>query len=782
MRTESHSRIMTTTRLDLAHVVRGGALLALLVVAGVPAAPAAGQVAQDAYVDAAARELVRLARARRETVDARILGYQATVRERHSIRAQAAVLEKLLYRRESVTRVAWERDGPTRMELLGARVLMPVAGVGERAPAEPGAFLRGLRWDPADPETLLLFDSTVVRHPLVAGSEADYRFASGDTAVIVLPGGTRVRVRELRILPRRPEPQLIAGSFWLEAETHALVQAYFRLAAPYDADLDASDLPALAHFIGITTDDGDPDDEGERVVIPGFLRPIRADLDFIALEYGLWDLTWWLPRRLAWRGAVRVVAATFPAAYERTYEDYTVRGDTTASFVPRPDSLPRGCRPVVRFVRSLETGAPADTARQARADSAVARRQRQVEAGHVPAVPPCPQELVVAAPSDSVLLASPELPADPYAGDLSLLSAADLEAIVARMADVPRAPCCPGLRFQVGPTGNGLVRYNRVEGLSLGARVLYDFGRARLSAEARWAFAEEAIRGDVRFAAGSAGPRLEVGAYRRLELARATTGMPQATSFLGALLLGRDERDYFDATGAEVVLRPRASGSQWFDLRLYAERQRGVARHAEFSVAHLVDGDRDFRENAPADAADQLGARLRLRGVWGADPERVRLSGEVTIGGQVGDFDLLRPEALVRFSAPLGAALSVGVEGAAGTVLGERTPLQALWQLGGAATLRGYAPGALLGQEYARGRAEVGWGAPALRTVLFGDAAWTGGERRFGPDDAPLGPDGALYSAGVGLSQMDGLVRVDLARGLGSGGRWRLHVQMGGIL
>ncbi|MBD0321462.1 MAG: hypothetical protein ICV87_14075, partial [Gemmatimonadetes bacterium] len=94
-------------------------LLALLVLA----VPAAAQEA-DAYRDPRARELVRLARARRAVVDTRITGYQVTARERLSARLSVAGLEKLLFRRETASRIDWSRD-TVRVEVIGAREAIP---------------------------------------------------------------------------------------------------------------------------------------------------------------------------------------------------------------------------------------------------------------------------------------------------------------------------------------------------------------------------------------------------------------------------------------------------------------------------------------------------------------------------------------------------------------------------------------------------------------------------------------------------------------------------------
>lgn len=60
--------------------------------------------------------------------------------------------------------------------------------------------------------------------------------------------------------------------------------------------------------------------------------------------------------------------------------------------------------------------------------------------------------------------------------------------------------------------------------------------------------------------------------------------------------------------------------------RIYAERQRSVERNTDFSVTHLIDSDHTFRENFTADAAEQLGARVRLRTALGMTRPRRLIS------------------------------------------------------------------------------------------------------------------------------------------------------------
>src|SRR2546428_5244984 len=158
------------------------------------------------------------------------------------------------------------------------------------------------------------------RHPLAPGSEADYRFATGDSSVVVFPDGREIRLRELRVIPRRLDFRLMSGSFWIDETSHAVVRALIRPARAFDFEQDLSD-----------EDDKD---------IPGFVKPIRVEVRFLTIDYGLWTGRWWLPRLIAMDAVA--TAGSFlqmPVRYERVYDEYEVRGDTTARRAPRlPDA------------------------------------------------------------------------------------------------------------------------------------------------------------------------------------------------------------------------------------------------------------------------------------------------------------------------------------------------------------------------------------------------------------------------------------------------------------
>src|SRR5690606_22106997 len=130
----------------------------------------------------------------------------------------------------------------------------------------------------------------------------------------------------------------------------------------------------------------------------------------------------------------------------------------------------------------------------------------------------CEREMVITAAPDSLLLHSDELPPTIFEGDTELIADAELRAI----ADRVRSIADPPWRFEVprlqwGLRGPGLVRYNRVEGLSLGARALFDMGPATLHTEARFGVADLEPRGEVALDREGGALRSRLAAYRRLQ-------------------------------------------------------------------------------------------------------------------------------------------------------------------------------------------------------------------------------------------------------------------------
>src|SRR5690606_27841282 len=103
------------------------------------------------------------------------------------------------------------REGPIRLEVLGAREVIPPVRGAPQIPDDLRNFVPHLAFDPVDSEVLLRLNDDFLRNPLAPNGERHYRYATGDTTEIRLPDGRTVRLVELRILPRRADFHLIRG-------------------------------------------------------------------------------------------------------------------------------------------------------------------------------------------------------------------------------------------------------------------------------------------------------------------------------------------------------------------------------------------------------------------------------------------------------------------------------------------------------------------------------------------------------------------------------------------
>ncbi|MBS1242143.1 MAG: hypothetical protein H6R40_1570, partial [Gemmatimonadetes bacterium] len=193
--------------------------------------------------------------------------------------------------------------------------------------------VRDLVLNPADDHLRLAIgeDKDGFVYPLREGGEADYRFEAGDTTVIALPDGRKVRLLALRVIPRRSEWRLISGTFWFDADSHGLVRAAFRPARPFEFRRDVS--------------------EEDKEDVPAFINPV-GEVKYITMEYGLYEARWWLPRYVAMEASGSMGEwLNVPFVVERVYENYEVEGGTPpvegSTFIPagtirhhsRPDSL-----------------------------------------------------------------------------------------------------------------------------------------------------------------------------------------------------------------------------------------------------------------------------------------------------------------------------------------------------------------------------------------------------------------------------------------------------------
>lgn len=686
--------------------------------------------AQDtaSYLDAGARDLVTRARAAR-VAETTITTYRALAKERIYLGLRALRRDRVFYHREMAVRLHWHRDGPDTVDALGAREGIPIAFANDSIPDDLQSDAPDALWDPTSDRLNLMGgdDSSFVRHPLAAGSEAHYQFRTGDTTTLTLPNGTEVRLYELRVIPRRQEFHLMAGSLWIESRNYSLVRALFRPARPFDLDRDRDRRDSATH-----------DDH-----IPGLLKPIRAEVRYITIEYGLWESRWWLPRLMALDAVASAGSfLTTPLRYETSWDEWELTTDSVA----RPRA-------------SARDSAAIDSARLAcRGNVECHCRRRRCE------------QVIVTLPVDTAsLLTSPDLPPSFVTSSQAMMQPGELNELLNDLHVLPQAgeaSLRPG--FQVGLGAPGLMRYNRVEALSIGARAAATLGSSGIEAVARIATADWQPSLELVFARESPDLSWRLGAYRRLAPVDPATRALGFGNSLGALLLGRDDGDYFRAAGVDLTVAPSLSAPQHFTWRIYAEHQFVARRETELSVAHLLRSSRVFRENIPADRADEVGTQLTLRGAHPFAEGRGNVGVDVIMDVSAGTFAFGRLGLTARATAPLVLGLIGAVEAAGGTTAGD-VPRQSRWYLGGPATMRGYAGDAADGDAFWRGRAEIANAFPAARIALFTDAGWAGSRQ----DAFRVHP---LLSAGIGVSFLDGMVRLDLARALRNPKRWRLEL------
>lgn len=704
-----------------------------------PAAPLSEAVVAGAYHDATARELVRRARQYRRATDRSVRAYQALARQRMSAGLRTPLRERLLAGQEMAARIDWRRDGAVRVELLGARA----RSVGDDDDDDFRQDARSLVFDPADDRIRMgLLDNSWIRHPLADGSERDYRFRAGDTMTVRLSGGETVRVFELRVEPRRLDAPLVSGSIWLEDRSYGVVRTLLRLSHSLSEELRTESRRDSAGHRQVTVGarvGGDSMTVRTRRRRGGgamaLLPEMRIDVRYLTTEYALVQGKWWMPSLTAVDATLSAGPWTVPARFERSYSQYQVEGDP----MPAPGALAAAPAQPLR----------PDTPQACRGDDEC-----------LCALGVCrPVELRM--PADTTALASsPDLPPPltPGAPLLSGKEAGELTGELHRVAADPWIFQRPEWRRT--PL---LLRYNRVEALSVGARQSVDFGPITADGTLRVATATGQPDVEVGLRRESAERRLRLAGYRRLAAANPLEHPLGVGNSLGALLWGRDNGDYFRATGVELLGAPPRSERQWLEWRLFAEHQGPVAAETEFSVFG------DFRPNLTADRADQLGAAVTLRPFADRSVLGVRWGTALGLDASAGTFRFARPSLTLRGAATLGP-LAAALEGAAGTSFGD-VPVQSLWRLGGAATLRGYDGGSAAGTAFWRGRGELATSSGTLRFAAFSDVGWAGARGAFGFDRP-------LWSVGGGVSVLDGLFRIDLARALRSPTGWRLELYM----
>ena len=677
-------RIRETTR----PLGRTGALFTFL--AALSTTPAASQdtTPPDTYTDAGVEALVTRARAVRHRTAEGIESYEGTLRQRIYVGLTALRFrrERGLLEHERIANIRWSADGSRVIQWIGMRSAIPIAGLDTGKPGEHPAVriaysdsagsisagtganeelaedmatdlldetdMPGFDFDPGG-ERLKFGDDDWALHPLTDTAALHYRFASGDTLTIDLPANERdVVLYEVLVEPRRADFNLVAGSLWFDAASASLVPATYKPGRLFNLAID---------------EPGDADD------VPGFLQPIEADIDYVAVEYSLQELQYWLPRRFAFQGEARLRSLMrIPITLEWNVGGYIVNEAQSTLFLE--GELPDGWQ---RQENVEET------------DDGVETRT------------------TVIVPTTDELRESTRLPESFGEQSPLAFSTAEIERLVDELEGL--LPTYQRFRpsFAFG-FEKGMLRYNRVEGLSVGTTMTIPLStNTDLQTMARIGNGDKSLNASATFLFGSESGRWTLEGYHRLQSMADEHDPFGFTSSAGNLFLGNDRGEYYRAAGAAAGYRFRGERFR-YNLAAFSERQRSVELGSEFYLFDLA-RDKIVDGVLAAEHVDLYGARGSLGWFHGLDPNGLivtsRITGEVTSG----DRSYQRVSATLSASHPLPLGLAGALEVAAGTTW-DNPPVQREFFMGGAGTLRGFNRNGHRGPTYLARPRRVGHG------------------------------------------------------------------------
>ena len=754
------------------------------------------ELERSAFLDESARELLYRARAARMAQDSSLQSYDAKAFQRISVGLgfRAIGRERLLARSEVASHVRWSRGNGALVEITGQRAVAPTVGttadfdsdITTPVPYYPG---REALWIGGDGLARAEVDDRELVHPIATGSEAYYRYSTGDSLIFTLSDGARITLRELRVEPRRPEWRLSVGSFWFDVSTGQLVRAVYRFSAPMDiwavakeeskrAKQDSSRSGGMNELRELEEDDDVPG------WVRGMMSPLKANLEAVTIEYGLFGGRFWLPRT---QSAVANAQAGFLRVPVRIDESFTygsVNGPEVMPVLPPPpksiyDSLFANDTTPRRNLTPEERRERNRAVARAAGEMAERREQRREEECRTSGSYTRDWDryegalrMAVRVPCDTVaLLNSPDLPHSIYDPAEKVFSTSDRDELLKSLDFSLQSAWAP--RPVIWTYGLSQTRYNRVEGLSSGIIGAMELGRGY------------AVDGSLRLGIGDWSPNAEVGgsrsngrttwrvaAYRRLSVANDWGAPLSFGAAVGAFFFGRDDGFYYRSAGIDLT-RTISAGN--LTTRFFAEHQSEAEVTTGFSLANAM-GNSDFGENIVATRGNVAGIAIRDVRSAGLDPQGWRAFSEVRLEG--GYFaptvDSLQSDMYARAAIDLTISRGFGQRAAAALTVGagiaDKAPPQRLFLLGGTETVRGQRPGTQSGDSYWLTRLEVGRGIAAARGVVFGDVGWAG------PRDLWSHPGRPMSGAGVGISFLDGLVRADLARGIYPSKRFRFDL------
>jgi hypothetical protein len=365
----------------------------------------------------------------------------------------------------------------------------------------------------------------------------------------------------------------------------------------------------------------------------------------------------------------------------------------------------------------------------------------------------------------------------------------DVRRQAASMLGTARLSGLPAWRPSLG-SASSAFRYNRAEGVAIGAGVAYAPGPPwRVDVRGGYAFGADRPWGDARIRR-ELGPGIDATLRLLVREARdvsPSSAVPTLINTGAGLFFGDDYLDLHFVSGAALGFRRRLGGAWRGSVEATLERHRD----ATLTQGTATFGSEPFRPVRRIDEGDLAGVTVSLDRVV-PDPRSAAWGGAVRV--EAGTFDgrtYIRPTlsgSLLRAAAD--HARTLLLTGSAGWV-SSSAPVQRLFALGGYGTLPGYEYRSFAGSRYGLAQAEAAASVvePWLSLRLVAAAGAVSGDVPGIGESPPPPPDGATApsrwqtaptgglrtSAGAGVSLFWDLLRVDAIRGL-DGGSWRLQL------
>ncbi|MHB1312427.1 MAG: ShlB/FhaC/HecB family hemolysin secretion/activation protein [Gemmatimonadaceae bacterium] len=718
--------------------------------------PVTDEMRRTAFKDPVARDLLLRARKARLQQDSMLVSYDARTYQRFSVGMglRAFGRDRLLMRHEDVTQVKWHKKTGAWVSVKGSRTALPVAKDDEASenvdmandppiPYYPG---REELWIGSGLAKAEVNERELV-HPIAEGSEAYYTYETGDSVIMVLPDQSRITLREIKVEARQPKWNLAVGSFWFDQSTAHLVRAVYRLSVPID-------IWAM--------DETKDDMKDVPIWVKPMLTPMRASVDAISLEYGLYNQRFWMPKLQVLEASAQVSLMRVPVQMEQRFSYSSVNGLDSLPKIPAApmrmaafrDSLKKaGVDSVVRdsLVRQYRKTRDASVKDQRAQQCATGDTYTRMQTRYNGTL-----NLAVQLPCDSTKLAtSKEFTGSLYEPGESVFGTGDIDDLKKALSFGLQAGWVP--QKPVVEWGLPYTRFNRVEGLSSGLETKVTLGRGYTAiAGARGSLSDKQLNGHLALERTNGRSTFRGTVFRRLSVASDFGSPLSFGAGLAALLYAGDEGFYYRSWGGELSgVTPHLGRTEW---RLFAEQQWNAPVATHFTLLRGAHDDRVL-PNVVADKATEYGAAVRVQKGWGLDPKGFRTNADIRAEGAAGDFDYGRGllDLTVSHGMPFGTQMAI--TGSAGGTAGT-APAQRAFQLGGLQSVRGITPGTMSGNAFWMGRGELALNRSAVKPVLFGDVGWAGDRKDFSKPGRPMS------GVGVGASILDGMIRFDVARGL----------------